>query len=329
MFPRRLIAPVVSFVLASWLATPAFAQDDAKDFPNRSIRIIVPFPAGGPSDVLARIIAQKMTEDWNQPVVVENRVGANTVIGAQAVAKAPADGYTLLMAIDSTLVMNQYLYKALPYDPINDFTPISVVAKTMQLLIVNASSDIKSVKDLIAKQKANPGKLNYGAGTITTQLTGFLFNKAAGTEAQLVRYNGSAQVAQGLLTQSVDYVVDGTSAALPLIQDGKFRALAKFDSRPFAPVPDLPLISQASGLSGLDEVTVWLGLVAPKGTSPAIVDKLHKEIVRVLADPGVKAKADAAGLFPAATSPADFASFIRRESARWSKIVAESGIKYD
>jgi len=233
------------------------------------------------------------------------------------------------MAIDSTLVMNQYLYKSLPYDPINDFTPISVVAKTMQLLIVNASSDIKSVKDLIAKQKANPGKLNYGAGTITTQLTGFLFNKAAGTEAQLVRYNGSAQVAQGLLTQSVDYVVDGTSAALPLIQDGKFRALAKFDSRPFAPVPDLPLIGPASGLSGLDEVTVWLGLVAPKGTSPAIVDKLHKEIVRVLADPGVKAKADAAGLFPAATSPADFASFIRQESTRWAKVVAESGIKYD
>jgi len=329
MFSRRLIVPVVSFALASLLATSTFAQDDAKDYPNRSIKIIVPFPAGGPSDVLARIIAQKMTEDWNQPVVVENRVGANTVIGAQAVAKSPADGYTLLMAIDSTLVMNQYLYKSLPYDPINDFTPISVVAKTMQLLIVNASSDIKSVKDLIAKQKANPGKLNYGAGTITTQLTGFLFNKAAGTEAQLVRYNGSAQVAQGLLTQSVDYVVDGTSAALPLIQDGKFRALAKFDSRPFAPVPDLPLIGPASGLSGLDEVTVWLGLVAPKGTSPAIVDKLHKEIVRVLADPGVKAKADAAGLFPAATSPADFASFIRQESARWSKTVAESGIKYD
>ena len=241
----------------------------------------------------------------------------------------PPDGYTLLMAIDSTLVMNQYLYKSLPYDPINDFTPVSVVAKTMQLLIVNASSDVRSVKDLIAKQKANPGKLNYGAGTITTQLSGFLFNKAAGTEAQLVRYNGSAQVAQGLLTQSVDYVIDGTSAALPLIQDGKFRALAKFDSRPFAPVPDLPSIGAASGLSGLDEVTVWLGMVAPKGTSPAIIDKLHKEIVRVLADPGVKAKADAAGLFPAATSPAEFAAFIQQESARWSKIVAESGIKYE
>jgi tripartite-type tricarboxylate transporter receptor subunit TctC len=325
MFSRRLIA----LALASLSVMPALAQDDAKDYPNRSIKIIVPFPAGGPSDVLARIIAQKMTEDWNQPVVVENRVGANTVIGAQAVAKSPGDGYTLLMAIDSTLVMNQYLYKSLPYDPINDFVPISVVAKTMQLLIVNASSDVKSVKDLIAKQKANPGKLNYGAGTITTQLTGFLFNRAAGTEAQLVRYNGSAQVAQGLLTQSVDYVVDGTSAALPLILDGKFRALAKFDGRPFAPVPDLPLIGPASGLPGLDEVTVWLGLVAPKGTSPAIVDKLHKEIVRVLADPGVKAKADAAGLFPAATSPAEFAGFIRQESARWSKIVVESGIKYD
>ena len=308
---------------------PAAAQDDAKDYPSRTIRIVVPFPAGGPADLAARIIAQKMSEDWGQPVVIENRGGGNTIIGAQLVAKSPPDGYTLLMAIDSTLVMNQYLYKSLPYDPINDFTPVSVVAKTMQLLIVNASSDVRSVKDLIAKQKANPCKLNYGAGTITTQLSGFLFNKAAGTEAQLVRYNGSAQVAQGLLTQSVDYVIDGTSAALPLIQDGKFRALAKFDSRPFAPVPELPSIGAASGLSGLDEVTVWLGMVAPKGTSPAIIDKLHKEIVRVLADPGVKAKADAAGLFPAATSPAEFAAFIQQESARWSKIVAESGIKYE
>jgi tripartite-type tricarboxylate transporter receptor subunit TctC len=326
MLSRRLLALVLASAL---LASPAVAQDEARDYPNRSIKIIVPFPAGGPSDVLARIIAQKMTEDWNQPVVVENRVGANTVIGAQAAAKSPADGYTLLMAIDSTLVMNQYLYKSLPYDPINDFVPISVVAKTMQLLIVNASSDVKSVRDLIAKQKANPGKLNFGAGTITTQLTGVLFNKAAGTEAQLVRYNGSAQVAQGLLTQSVDYVLDGTSAALPLIQDGKFRALAKFDGRPFAPVPDLPLIGAASGLSGLDDITVWLGLVAPRGTSPAIVDKIHKEIVRVLADPGVKAKADAAGLFPAATSPAEFAAFIHSESERWKKVVADSGIKYD
>jgi tripartite-type tricarboxylate transporter receptor subunit TctC len=330
MLVRRSFALAVLFAL--WLA-PAAAQQasdaDAANYPNRAIRIVVPFPAGGPSDVLARIIAQKLSEDWKQPVLVENKVGANTVIGAREVASASGDGYTLLMAIDSTLTMNQYLYKSLPYDPINDFVPITIVAKTMQLLIVNAASDVKSVPDLIAKQKAQPGKLNFGAGTITTQLSGFLFNKAAGTQAQLVRYNGSAQVAQSLLTNSVDYVLDGTSAALPLIQDGKFRALAKFDRRPFSPVPNLPLVSEAAGLRDFDEITVWLGLVAPKGTPQPIVNKLHRQIVQVLADPGVKAKADAAGLFPSTSTPQEFAAFIRQEAQRWSSVVKETGIQYD
>ena len=316
-------------LLSALLALPASAQDAAKDFPNRTMHIIVPFPAGGPSDVLARIIAQKMSEDWKQPVLVENRVGANTVIGAQAVAKAAPDGYTLLMAIDSTLVMNQYLYKALPYDPIADFAPITVVAKTMQLLMVNAASDVKSVDDLMAKEKAQPGKLNYGAGTITTQLSGFLFNKAAGTNGVLVRYNGSAQVSQGLLTKSVDYVLDGPSAALPLIQGGQFRVVAKFDHRSFPPAPEAPFVGDAAGLKSFDEITVWLGMVAPKGTPAGIVDKLAREIAQVLADPGVKAKADAAGLYPATSTPAEFADFIRKESARWAPVVKETGIQYD
>src|SRR6185295_10637751 len=258
MTSRRLL--YAAFLLSALMPLASHAQPaadtDAAAYPNRPIRIIVPFPAGGPSDVLARIIGQKLTEDWKQPVTIENRVGANTVIGAQAVATAPGDGYTLLMAIDSTLVMNQYLYKNLPYDPIKDFVPITTVAKTVVLLMVNGSSDIKTVGDLIAKQKAEPGKFNYGAGTITTQLTGFLLNKAAGTSAQLVRYNGSAQVTQGLLTGSVQYVLDGPSAALSLIQDGRFRVLAKFDGRPFPPAPNAPVIAQAAGLSNFDEVTV-------------------------------------------------------------------------
>src|SRR5688572_30494865 len=228
-FNRRSIALALLTILMA--ASAVHAQDAAATYPNRAIRIIVPFPAGGPSDVLARLIGQKLSEDWKQPVLIENKVGANTVIGAQAVATAPGDGYTLLMAIDSTLTMNQYLYKSLPYDPINDFVPISIVAKTMLLLMVNASSDIKTLADLFAKQQAEPGRCNYGAGTITTQLGGYLLNKAAGTSAQLVRYNGSAQVTQGLLTNSVQYTIDGTSAAFPLVQDGKFRVLAKFDRR--------------------------------------------------------------------------------------------------
>jgi tripartite-type tricarboxylate transporter receptor subunit TctC len=325
--------PFALAFLSILLIAPASAQmatdSDAANYPNRPIRVIVPFPAGGPSDVLARIIGQRLSEDWKQPVLIENRVGANTVIGAQVVATAPGDGYTLLMAIDSTLTMNQFLYKNLPYGPIRDFVPITVIAKTMMLLLVNASGDIKSVGDLIARQKAEPGKFNYGAGTITSQLSGFLLNKAAGTNAQLVRYNGSAQVTQGLLTNSVQYTIDGPSAAFSLIQDGKFRVLAKFDPRPFPPVPDAPLLSGAAKLSNFDEITVWLGLVAPKGTPQPIVDKLQRQVAQTLADPGIKQKADAAGLFPSTSTPAEFAAFIRKEAERWAPVVKETGIQYD
>jgi tripartite-type tricarboxylate transporter receptor subunit TctC len=319
----------LTLAVATMLASPAPAQErsEAESFPNRSIRIVVPFPAGGPSDVLARLIGQKMTEDWGQPVVIENRPGANTVLGAQQVVKAAPDGYTLLMAIDSTLTMNQYLYRTPPYDPFNDFVPITLVAKTLQIMMVNAASEVRSVSDLVAKAKAAPGKLNYGAGTITTRLSGILFNRAASVDTVLVPYNGSAEVTQGLLTRSVDFTFDGTSAAASLIQSGQFRVLAKFDERPFPAGPAVPTIQ--SIIPSLDPISVWLGLVAPKGTPAPIVDKLAREVAKVLADPGVKARADAAGLYPATTSPAELAAFMRKEAERWSVVVKESGMRYD
>src|SRR5215475_7232337 len=327
----RIMSSVHRWIAVAWLSAVAVAgaqeRQEAENFPARSIRIVVPFPAGGPSDVLARLIGQRMTEDWSQPVVIENRPGANTVLGAQSVVKAAPDGYTLLMAIDSTLTMNQYLYRTPPYDPFNDFAPITLVGKTLQILMVNSQSEVKTVNELIAKAKAQPGKLNYGAGTITTRLTGFLFNKAAGVTTVLVPYNDSAEVTQGLLTKSVDFTFDGTSAAASLIQGGQFRVLAKFDRRPFPPVPDAPPISTV--VKGLDEISVWLGLVAPKGTSAAIADKLAKEVAKVLADPAIKAKADASGLFPATSTPAEFSAFIRKEAERWSAVVKESGMRYD
>jgi tripartite-type tricarboxylate transporter receptor subunit TctC len=312
-------------VLLSLAAAPASAQDT---YPVRAIHIIVPFPAGGPSDVLARLIGDKMSVDFGQAVVVENRPGANTVIGAEAVAKAVPDGYTLLMAIDSTLVMNQYLYKSLPYDPIADFSPITLVAKTIGLLVVNAQSDLKSVQDLIAKAKAAPGKLNYGAGTISTKLQGYLFNDAAGIDTVLVPYNGSSEVAHGVLTKSVDFAFDGPSAELPLIQSGDLRALAKLDGRPFPALPDLPTLDQAAGVH-LGDLAVWLGLVAPGGTPAPIVDKLAGETAKILNDPAIKARADAVGLYPASSTPAEFAAFIRGEAARWEPVVKKSGLHFD
>src|SRR6476646_3152923 len=322
MTPRRIVLAVFTSLA---VAASAGAQERPDGFPTRSIKIVVPFPAGGPSDVLARMLGQRMSADCCQPVLVENRPGANTALGAQQVAKAATDGYSLLMAIDSTLTMNQYLYRTPPYDPFNDFAPITLTAKTMQLLIVNATSEAKTVKELIAKAKQHPGKLNYGAGTITTKLTGHLLNKAAGTDTVLVPYNGSAEVAQAVLTKSVDFSFDGPSASLSLIQSGAFRVLAKFDPRPFPPVPDLPIIT--AEVPNMDEITVWLGLVAPKGTPPAIIDKLQAEVAKALADPAVKAKADASGLFPATSTPAEFAAFMRKEAQRWSTSVKYTGIK--
>jgi tripartite-type tricarboxylate transporter receptor subunit TctC len=316
---------IALMLLASLAITPAPAQTP---YPTRPIHIIVPFPAGGPSDVLARLIGDKMSVDLQQPVVVENRPGANTVIGAEAAAKASPDGYTLLMAIDSTLVMNQYLYKSLPYDPVADFTPISLVAKTIGLLVVNAQSDYKSVKDLIAKAKAAPGKLNYGAGTISTKLQGYLFNDAAGVDTVLVPYNGSSEVAHGILTKSVDFVFDGPSAELPLIQSGDLRALAKLDARAFPALPDLPTLDEAAGLH-LGNLTVWLGLVAPRGTPAAVVDKLQGETAKILNDPAIKARADAVGLYLSSSTPAEFADFIKAEAARWQPVVKKSGLHFD
>jgi tripartite-type tricarboxylate transporter receptor subunit TctC len=326
-----LLSGAAAVLSQSW-PLPARAQQSDEDvgaFPNRTIKIVVPFPAGGPSDVLARMIGQRMSEDWGQAVLIENRVGANTIIGAQAVQKASADGYTMLMAIDSTLTMNQYLYRNLPYDPFNDFVPITLVAKTMMFMFVNATSDIMSVKGLVAKAKAQPAKLNFGAGTITSKLMGHLMNKALGIDTVLISYNGSAEVTQALLTRSVDFTYDGPSAAMSLIQGGQFRVLAKFDNRPFPPAPEVPTLQDAAGLPNLDELTVWLGLVAPKGTPMAIVNKLQREVTKILADPTIKGKADAAGLFTVTTTPEEFAAFIRKEAERWAPVAKESGIKYD
>jgi tripartite-type tricarboxylate transporter receptor subunit TctC len=305
--------------------TPTLAQNT---YPDRAIHIVVPFPAGGPSDVLTRIIGERMSADFGQAVVVDNRPGANTLIGAQFVAKAAPDGYTLLMAIDSTLVMNQYLYTSLPYDPINDFAPITLAAKTTDLLVVNAASDIKTANDLIAKAKAQPGKLNCGAGTITTKLTCVFFSQKAGIDTILLPYNGSAEVAHGVLTKSADFVFDGPSAVLPLIKSGDLRALAKLDDRLFAALPDVPTLAAETGVD-LGDVNVWLGLVAPRATPPAIVDKLAGEVAKILADPEVRSRADAVGISPVTDTPAEFAAFIKQQAARWPAVVKSSGMHFD
>jgi len=312
---------------------PALAQpaaDSAQSFPIRAIRIVVPFPAGGPTDINARIIAQRMSEDWKQPVVIENRPGANTAIGAQMVAKADPDGYTLLAAMDTTLVMNPATASApLTYDPFKDFATVTLTAKNTSLLTVRAADGPNSVKELIARAKAAPGKLNYGAGIITTRLAGYLFAKSAGIEVQLIPYKGSADVVQGLLSGSVDFIIDGVASSLPLIQSGKLRALAKLNGRPLAVLPDLQPLAVAAGLPELEDMSSWIGLVAPAGTPQPVVDKIAREIAAIYADPVVAGRLEQAGITAVTSTPPEFDAYFRAEAARWTRVFRESGIKLD
>jgi tripartite-type tricarboxylate transporter receptor subunit TctC len=322
---RALLAAVA--VALSLL--PAAAQD-AATFPSRPIRIIVPFPAGGPTDINARIIAQRMSEDFRQPVVIENRPGGNTAIGAQAVAKAEPDGYTLLAAMDTTLVMNPATATApLSYDPFRDFATITLTAKNTSLLTVRAADGPKSVQELIARAKANPGKLNYGAGIITTRLAGYLFAREAGIAVQLIPYKGSADVVQGLLTGSVDFTVDGVAANLPLIQAGRLRPLAKLNNRPLPVLPDLQPLGVAAGLPQLEDMSSWIGLVAPAGTPRAVVDKIAREVATIYADKAVAERLEKAGITAATSTPAEFDAFFRAEAKRWTEVFRESGIKLE
>ena len=322
----RILVPVVLAMLAG---DAAAAEDLSANFPNRPIRMIVPFPAGGPSDIVARLIGQKMSEDWGQPVVVENRPGGNTIIGAQAAAKAAPDGYTLFMAIDSTLVMNQYLYKALPYDPLGDFVPITLTAKTVSALSVAAAGGPATVKELIARAKAQPGKLNYGAGTVTAQLMGHLFHRAAGLDIVYVPFKGTPETVNALLTGSVQLIYAANQIVAPLVASGQIRALAKLDRDAPPSMADIPTLADAAGLPALEDISIWLGLVAPKGTPKPIVDKINAEVVKVLSDPAVKEKSERTGNYPVTATPEQFAAFIRREADRWRKVIPETGIKFD
>src|SRR5712675_2908342 len=272
----RALFALVCLVAATFAA--AAQGDNAATFPNRPVRVVVPFPAGGPTDVNMRILGQKLSEIWGQGIVIENRPGANTGIGAQAVAKSPADGYTLLAAMDTTLVMNPATGASMNYDPFKDFAAITLTAKNTSLLTVRASDGPKTIGELIARGKASEKKLNYGAGITITRLAGATFAKAAGIEVVLVPYKGSSEVVQGLLTGSVDFIVDGIAPSLPLIQSGQFRPLAKLNSRALPTLPELKPLSEASGLA-IDEMSSWIGLVAPAGTPPAVVQKIHADVV--------------------------------------------------
>jgi len=270
-----------------------------------------------------------MSEDFGQPVVVENRPGADTALGAVQVAKAAPDGYTLLAAMDTTLVMNPATKATLPYDPFKDFAAISLGAKNTSLLTVRAEDGPRTIGELIALGKAKAGAMNYGAGIITTRLAGYMFNREAGIKAQLIPYKGSAEVVQGLLTGAVDYIVDGVASSLPLITSGKLRPLAKLNNRPLPQLPDVPPLSVAAGMPALEDMSSWIAFVAPASTPRVVIDKLNAEIVRIYADPSTADKLDKAGINAVSSTPEELDAFFRKEAVRWEKAFKESGIKLD
>jgi tripartite-type tricarboxylate transporter receptor subunit TctC len=326
MRASRIVAALA--FICTLASTNAFAQNsDTATYPNRPVRIVVPFPAGGPTDILARVVGQRLSEVWGQGVVIENQPGANTAIAAARVAKLPADGYTLFAVMDVTMVLNPITNKALSYDPLKDFAPITLASKNTSLLSVRAEDGPKSVRELISRAKANPGKLNYGAGIITTRLAGYLFNREAGIEVQYIPFQGSAPTVQGLLTGAVDYIVDGAATSLPLIQSGKLRALAKLNSRPLPALPDLKPLAVEAGLPALDDISTWIGLVAPAGTPRAIVDRIQREVVAMYADPVIADKLAKAGITTATSTPEEFDAFVRKELDRWGQVFRDSGIQ--
>ena len=302
----------------------------ALDYPTRPVRVIIPFTAGGAPDVLMRMVGQALSEKWGQGVVIENRAGGNTTIGAVAAARSAPDGYTLFAPMDTTMVMNALVTPNLPYDPLKDFAPITLLTKNMSLVVVRSDGP-KTIKDLVARAKANPGKLNMGAGTITSRLGALLFARTAGIDVQLVPFKGSAEIGQAVLAGTVDFALDSTGTSLPLIQGGQYRALAKYSNRPLPILPDLPSLGAAADLPGLDESSTWVALVAPAGTAPAIIDNIHREVARVYGDPTMISRLEKVGILAVgSSSPAEFAAFIRSETERWSQVLRDSGnIKLD
>jgi len=322
--PTLVALAAISLALAG--APSVFAQ---ATFPSKPIRIVVPFPPGGTTDILARAAAQKMTEAWKEQVLVDNRPGAGGNIGAELVAKSPADGYTLLMGTVGTHSINPSLYAKMPYDHVKDFAPVILVASVPNVLVVHPSVPANSVQELIAYAKANPGKINFassGSGT-SIHLAGELFKTMAGVQMAHVPYKGSAPAIADLVGGQVQIMFDNLPSALPQIKGGRLRALAVTSAQRAPALPDVPTVAE-SGLPGF-EASSWFGLLAPAGSPRDAILKVNAEVDRWLASPEAKEKLTSQGANAAGGTPEDFARHIAAETAKWQQVVKASGAKVD
>ena len=318
---------VARVACAAGLLALSVSAATAQSYPARQITIVVPFAPGGPADFLGRLIGQKMGEDLGQQVVIDNRPGANTIIGAQAVAKAPPDGYTLLMAIDGTLVMNPFLYSKLAYDPFKDFVPVSLVALVPSAVVGNVSIPVNSIKELVEKEKAKPGTFQIGVSTPTSQVNVGLLNMMAGTSFTMVPYRGGTTQITGILAGDIPLGMESINVSLPLWRDNKLKILGLVSAQRLSLAPEIPTIAET--FPGYD-LGIWQSIVAPAGTPREVVTKLHGSIKKVLAMPEVREKLAAAGIEPASSdSPEEFVAFIRSQADVRAKVIQAVGIKID
>jgi tripartite-type tricarboxylate transporter receptor subunit TctC len=315
-------------VLSALTTTTAYAQS-VPDFPTRPIKIIVPFAPGGATDVLARMVGAKLQESWGQPVVVDNRPGAGGNIGAEAAARSPGDGYTLLLAAAGFMAVSPSLYAKLPFDTVKDFAPVAQLVKAPLLLVVNSTVQARTVKELIDYGKANPGKLTIGnGGTGTAQhLGGEFFTYTAGINAVHVPYKGSAPATTDLIAGVFNAQFDNMVTLIGHVKSGKIRPLGVSSLKRAAILPEVPTIAE-SGLPGFETGT-WYGVVAPASTPAVIVDKLNREINRILALPDVSEKLVQMGLEASPMTPAAYGEFIRKEIAQYARVIQNAKIKLD
>ena len=315
---------------AAALAGLAFAAAAwAQPYPSKPIKIIVPYPPGGTSDILARSVGQKLTEAWGQPVLVENKPGATGNIGADFVAKSPPDGYTVLLADIGSLAIAPSVAPSLPFDPVKDFAPVVMVAYSPHLLVVHPSVPAKDAKELIALAKAKPDSLNFAVSGLggANHLAGIEFAQRAGIKWTYIPYKGGSQALTDMVGGQAQVMFNGMLATYPFVKDGKLKALAISSAQRFSAAPDIPTIAE-SGMPGF-ETGSWQGIVAPAGTPREVVSKMHATVMAILATPDMKDRLDKAGAEVRAMSPEQFAVFIRAERDRWAKVVKESGAKFD
>jgi tripartite-type tricarboxylate transporter receptor subunit TctC len=314
--------------IAAALAIAASASlAAAQPYPNRTITLIVPFAPGGPADVLGRIIGQKLSEEFGQQVVIDNRSGANTIVGAQAVARAKPDGYTLLLAIDGTLVMNPFLYTKLPYDPFKDFEPISLVAAVPSAITAAITTPVATVKDIVDLEKAKPGTLQIGVSTPTSQVAIGLLNMRAGINLTMIPYRGGTTQITSMLAGDIPIGHESVNVSLPLYRDKKIKIIALTGQKRLELAPEIPTISET--FPGFD-MGIWQSVVVPAGTPKEIVTRLHGAINKILDMPDVRERLIKVGIQPSGSkSPDEFAAFVRSQAQTRSEVIKAVGIKIE